>query len=626
MSIPTARNEAGGPISTPAYSDLPYAVTAAPAASLSPASAPLPSAAATGPSGHSYSGSAGYGGGPRKRIGDVLIEAGIITQADLDGALAAQKSDSGDRRRLGEIITGLGFASERQVARALADVLGLQVVDLGAVVVSPEVVRSLPRSVAERTGVLVVDRFPDGGLRVATSDPTNVLALDDVRLYTNAPRLEVLVATSSQVREYLGRAWSLSEDNKDVATVLEGITPDQDDTQETGGSPDDAPTVRLVNMVLSDAVRAGASDIHIEPQRDVLRIRYRVDGMLRDVMTVPRRAAPAVVSRIKITSGLDIAERRVPQDGRARISVDSISVDTRISTMPSIHGEKVVIRLLMGAEQIKQLDAMGMTAEQLAKIRASMQQPQGLVLITGPTGSGKTSTLYAALSEIVDPTRNIVTLEDPVEIQIPGITQTQTNERAGMTFAKGLRAILRQDPDVVLVGEVRDAETAELALTASMTGHLVLSTLHTNSAVAALTRMVDMGIEPFLVASSLSCVVAQRLVRKVCENCARPETIDPALLESLGVDPWTVAHATPRKGEGCTQCGGTGYKGRCGVYEVIEVTPTLRATLLRDPSEHALAAAAEAEGFKSLRSSALELAARGETTYTEVARVVPRFS
>ncbi|RKS72470.1 type IV pilus assembly protein PilB [Motilibacter peucedani] len=620
MSIPTARDESTLSRGRHAYSDLPYAVSSTPEpATQQPAAAPAASS--------SYAGANGYGGGTRKRIGDVLVEAGVLTQADLERALGAQKTDaSGERKRLGEIITELGFASERQVAQALADVLGLQVVDLGAVVVSPEVARSLPRSVAERTGVLVVDRAPDGALRVATSDPTNVLALDDVRLYTNAPRLDVLVATSSQVREHLHRAWSLSEDNVVVADVLEGITPDTDDTQETGGSPDDAPTVRLVNMVLSDAVRAGASDIHIEPQRDVLRIRYRVDGMLRDVMTVPRRAAPAVVSRIKITSGLDIAERRVPQDGRARISVDGTSVDTRISTMPSIHGEKVVIRLLMGAEQIKQLDAMGMSAPQLAKIRASMQQPQGLVLITGPTGSGKTSTLYAALSEIVDPTRNIVTLEDPVEIQIPGITQTQTNERAGMTFAKGLRSILRQDPDVVLVGEVRDAETAELALTASMTGHLVLSTLHTNSAVAAITRMVDMGIEPFLVASSLTCVVAQRLVRRVCTSCARPEPLDPVLAESLGVPVELQAVAAPRKGEGCTQCGGTGYKGRCGIYEVIEITPTLRGVLLRDPSEAALARAAEAEGFRSLRSAALELAARGETTFAEVARVVPRFS
>ncbi|RZS87240.1 type II secretion system protein E (GspE) [Motilibacter rhizosphaerae] len=568
-----------------------------------------------------------YATGPRRRIGDVLIEAGVLTQGDLDRALEAQRSDtSGERRRLGEIISELGLASERQVAQALADVLAIQLVDLGGIVVSPEVARSLPRAVAERTGVFVVDKLSDGGLRVATSDPTNVLALDDVRLYTNAPRLEVLVATSSQIKEHLHRAWSLSEDNADVATVLEGISPDQDDAQEISGSIDDAPTVRLVNMVLSDAVRAGASDIHIEPQRDVLRIRYRIDGMLRDVMTVPRRAAPAVVSRIKITSGLDIAERRIPQDGRARISVDSRSVDTRISTMPSIHGEKVVIRLLMGAEQIKHLDSMGMDAEHLEKIRASMREPQGLMLITGPTGSGKTSTLYASLSEIVTPERNIVTLEDPVEIQIPGITQTQTNERAGMTFAKGLRAILRQDPDVVLVGEIRDGETAELALTASMTGHLVLSTLHTNSAVAALTRLVDMGIEPFLVASSLSCVVAQRLVRTVCASCARPDELSAEQVAALGLDPSSLDGATPRKGEGCSVCAGTGYRGRSGIYEVIEVTPSLRSVLLRDPSEHALAAAAEAEGFRSLRSSALALAAKGTTTFAEVARVVPRYA
>ncbi|WP_331272178.1 GspE/PulE family protein, partial [Motilibacter aurantiacus] len=569
----------------------------------------VPQHASPAPPAPSYAsfGGSGFASMPRKRIGDVLIEAGVLTHADVERALQAQKEAKGERRRLGELITELGLASERQVANALASVLGLQMVDLGGVVVSPDVVRSLPRSVADRTGVLVLERLADGGLRVATSDPTNVLALDDVRLYTSAPRLEVLVATASQITEHLARAWSLSEDSADVATVIEGISAETESEAEAGGSPDDAPTVRLVNMVFSDAVRAGASDVHIEPQREVLRIRYRIDGMLRDVMTVPRRAAPAVVSRIKITSGLDIAERRLPQDGRARISVDGTSVDTRISTMPSIHGEKVVVRLLMRAEQVPDLGGVGMAPEQLAVLRAAMREPQGLVLITGPTGSGKTSTLYAALQEIVRPERNIVTLEDPVEVQMPGITQVQINERTGMTFSRGLRAILRQDPDVVLVGEVRDTETAELALTASMTGHLVLSTLHTNSAVAALTRLVDMGVEPFLVGSSLSCVVAQRLVRRVCASCARPTTIEPAVAAALALSHAETVGARPMAGEGCSVCSGTGYKGRVGVFEVIEVTPGLRDVLLRERTEVAVAEAVRAEGGRSLRDAALEV-------------------
>ena len=337
-------------------------------------------------------------------------------------------------------------------------------------------------------------------------------------------------------------------------------------------------------------------------------------------MTVPRSATAAAVSRIKIVSGLDIAERRRPQDGRAKLTVDGLAVEARISTLPTLHGEKVVIRLLPRADKVPQLDHTGLTPSQRELLGAALVQSQGLVLITGPTGSGKTNTLYAAIQQVSTPDRNIVTLEDPVEVQVAGITQVQVMPKSGLTFAAGLRSILRQDPDIVLVGEVRDQETAELAMQASMTGHLVLTTLHTNDAVAAITRLVDMGVEPFLVASALSLVVAQRLVRRPCAACTADYVPAPQTLALLGLRPQDLADATPKRGRGCSECAGTGYRGRIGVFEVLPVTAALRQVLLSTPTEAAIGAAARANGMSTLRASALAAAHRGETTYEEVLR------
>ena len=381
-----------------------------------------------------------------------------------------------------------------------------------------------------------------------------------------------------------------------------------------------APIVRLVDVVLADAVRARASDVHVEPQVGDLRIRYRVDGLLRDVMTVPRSAASAAVSRIKIVSGLDIAERRRPQDGRAKLTVDGLVVEARISTLPTLHGEKVVIRLLPRQENVPTLAGTGLAATQRGFLDSALTQAQGLVLITGPTGSGKTNTLYAAIQQVSTPDRNIVTLEDPVEVQVNGITQVQVHNKSGLTFAAGLRSILRQDPDIVLVGEVRDSETAELAMQASMTGHLVLTTLHTNDAVAAVTRLVDMGVEPFLVASALSLVVAQRLVRKPCAACAVPYLPSTQTCDLLGLSQQDLADATPRQGRGCAECAGTGYRGRLGVFEVLPITSALRRVLLATPTEEAIGTAAREHGMETLRTSALAAAHRGDTTYEEVLR------
>ena len=549
----------------------------------------------------------------------MLIEAGLIDAEQLEGALAAQRNGALPRRRLGQVVADLGFASERDVARCLADLLGLELVDLSKAMPAPDVVRLLPRAVAERTRVLVLDRTPNG-LVVAASDPTNVLALDDVKLYTRSPDIHVLVATDSQIRDQIARAWSIGEDSSQVSAMVDDGA-EEDHEATFGAVADEAPIVKLVNRVLADAIRLRASDIHIEVQRDSLRIRYRVDGLLRDVMTAPRRIASSVISRIKIMSGLDIAERRVPQDGRTRIVVENHAVDARISTLPSLHGEKVVIRLLTRGDDIPSLKSLGFEPHQLAAFEAALAVPQGLVLITGPTGSGKTNTLYSAIASIKSPDQNIVTLEDPVEVQLPGITQVGVNVKTGMTFAAGLRSILRQDPDIVLVGEVRDGETAELALTASLTGHLVLTTLHTNSAVAALTRLVDMGAQAYMVASSLTAAIAQRLVRQPCTGCAAPYEPDDVTLTLLGLRRSDLVGATPVRGTGCQDCGGTGYRGRTAVYEVLTVDAAMRQVLMHSATEAALGAQARAAGVLTLRAAAIEKARRGETTFEEAIRV-----
>lgn len=556
----------------------------------------------------------------RRRMGEILLDAGVIDATQLAEALEVQREPQHRGRRLGQVLALLGHATEKEVAVSLAQSLGLEHVDLAKVVPDPEVLRLLPQHIAERTGAVAVDRHPGGSLIVASSDPTNVLALDDVRLYTRSNDILLVVATATQVRELVARAWSLSGDSAEV-DLIEGIADEpaaRDDVVDAG---EDAPVVRLVNQVLADATRMRASDIHLERQRDGLRIRYRVDGLLRDVMTAPARVGPSVVSRIKIMAGLDIAERRVPQDGRARIKVDGHDLDTRVSTLPALHGEKVVIRILTRAEGVSPLDDVGLEPAQLAAVRRALAVPQGLVLITGPTGSGKTTTLYSAIHETMTPEKNVITLEDPVEVQLPGITQVQINPKAGLTFEAGLRSVLRQDPDVVLVGEIRDAQTAELALKAALTGHLVLATLHTSSAVGALTRLVDMGVAPFLVASSLTAVVAQRLVRVPCTSCAAPYAPDEDTLSLLGLAREDLVDATPVRGTGCPECGQTGYRGRTAVYEVLEVDAALRSVLLGTPTEAAVGEQARAGGLATLRTSALVKAWRGQTSFEEAVRV-----
>jgi type IV pilus assembly protein PilB len=556
----------------------------------------------------------------RRRLGELLVSHGLLTEEQLRESLAEQERMAGGRRRrLGRVVVDQGYLTEGQLAYALADLMHLELVDLAELTLDLSVARTLPRRVAERHGMLVIGR-DDHAIRVATADPTNIVALDDVRLYTGATTVTVVVSTDTQIQTELRRVWAILDQDAELSNVSD--EPDAAaDEHDLESAADQGPTVRLATSIVTEAVRSRASDIHVEPQSDGLRIRYRIDGLLRDIMKVPRNSSAALVSRLKIVSGLDIAERRLPQDGRTRLTVDGNGVDARVSTLPSVHGEKVVIRLLASGDHIPPVTQLGLDEQQLEALLAGTANPQGLVLITGPTGSGKTHTLYSVLSHMATSDKNVVTLEDPVEIQLPGITQVQTNDRAGLSFSKGLRSILRQDPDVVLVGEVRDSETAELALQASMTGHLVLTTLHTNDAVAALTRLVDMGIQPFLIASSLSLVVAQRLVRRPCADCAAPYMPSARVLTLLGLSEADLADATPMRGRGCGECGGTGYRGRTGIFEVLPVTASVRSVLAHTPTEAAVGAAARAAGMTTLRGSGLARARRGETTFEEVLRV-----
>jgi type IV pilus assembly protein PilB len=478
---------------------------------------------------------------------------------------------------------------------------------------------------AEHNQVLLIGDGPRG-LRVIAADPTDVLALDDVRRYTGIQRLDVTIATPEHLHSLLERVWALDQSTDVVAEVAESPEPAEFSDEADDSAVAAAPTVRLLDSILADAVRSQASDVHIEQQEHSIRVRYRVDGLLRDVVSLPKAAGRGLTARVKVVGGMDIAERRVPQDGRMRLTVDGARVDARLSTVPTVHGETVVIRLLPGAASLQSLDTLGLDAAQAATLARALNSSQGLILITGPTGSGKTNTLYAAVQATVTPERNVVTLEDPVEIELPGLTQVPVNEKTGMTFPRGLRALLRQDPDVVLVGEVRDTLTAELAMRAAMTGHLVLTTLHTNDAVAALPRLVDMGVEPYLVASALTLVLAQRLVRTPCRDCAAPYEPDPATLIALGLNPDDMgllrdAGATPTKGVGCAVCSRSGYRGRRGVFEVLEVTSDLRRALLAGADEASFGDLARQHGYVPLREAGLVLANHGKTTYEEVLRV-----
>jgi type IV pilus assembly protein PilB len=534
--------------------------------------------------------------------------------------------------RLTRALVQTGVLSERQYARAVAQRWGLPFTELAESQVEPEATRLLPASVAKRHDVIPITRA-DGRLVVAMSDPANVVAIDDIRLLTGLD-IDITVASADDIARAQNRYYGIGID---VARFLKNVPasapasvetslPDDEITVERLRSMvEDAPVVSLVNQVIQQAVDAHASDIHLEPGRHELKVRFRIDGLLRNIMTAPKAVQPALVSRVKILAKLDIAERRVPQDGQIHMRIDGRAYDFRVSTLPTVLGENVVIRILDQSGANASVRHIGFSGDMAAAWDQLISAPYGMIVVTGPTGSGKTTTLYASLAQINTPERNIVSIEDPVEYQIPGVKQVQVNAKAGLTFATGLRSILRQDPDVVLIGEIRDRETAQIAMQASMTGHLVLTTLHTNDSAGVPLRLTDMGIEPFLVTASLVGVLAQRLVRVVCPACREPYQPPVEALRRLELDP--NQHKTLRlyRGRGCENCNGTGYRGRTGVFELLAMNDRLRTLVVERTSASALRAAAQKNGMRPMWQDGVQKVLHGVTTVEELLRVVLAF-
>jgi len=552
---------------------------------------------------------------PRKHLGEILLEAGIITKEQLDQALEQQKTSGG---YLGQILIESGFATKDDIGRCLEQQLNIPYINLNETTIEPEALMLVPERVARKYNVLPIRKRGDV-LYVAMDDPLNLFAVDEIRLRSRM-RIRPLLTTRRDLLHAINEAFGgTGEDlrafeDMEIEQIVEGEHEEDMQLEELQEMVRDSPVVKLVNSVISGAITKGASDIHFEPHEHAFRIRYRVDGILQDCMSMQPQLAPAIVSRVKVLAGMDIAERRRPQDGRVSFTTHGKPFDLRVSVVRTAFGEKAVIRVLDKSKALMGLNALGMLPDQLATFESLLGSPHGMILVTGPTGSGKTTTLYSALSYLNDPTKNITTVEDPVEYRLPNINQIQVNTRAGVTFATGLRTILRQDPDIVMVGEIRDEETAEIAVHAALTGHLVLSTLHTNDAAGAVTRLNDMGIEPFLIASCLRGVIAMRLLRTICHSCKRPrEDAQDIVRTALGLSPDEEVPTT-YIGDGCAECDYTGYRGRMGIFEVLRVTEAIRAGILRGASSDELAAIARSAGMRTLWESALERVKSGDTT------------
>jgi len=568
----------------------------------------------------------------RKLIGAVLCEQGALSSAELDAALSEQRRSG---RRLGETLLSLQSVSEEQVARALAEQWGYPYLDLAAHPPLPEAVAMVPAEVAERHRIVPV-ALDGKGLLVATSDPIQYEAIHDASFASGTSVRPVICAPGAirrAIEEHYQRRRPIDElveesarEQKETAvqivpTVLSDSGP-REGVEDVAAETQAAPIVRLVDHLLRTALTLRASDLHLEPGPDGCRLRYRIDGLLCDEQRLPRGVQAPVISRLKILARLDIAERRLPQDGSFRIRVEGREIDLRVSVIPLSYGEKVVVRVLDQSAGVVDLDALGCTEERLEQLRGVLRRTRGMFLVTGPTGSGKTTTLYAMVQALNEPLRNIVTVEDPIEYQIPGVNQLQVNAEIGLTFARALRALLRQDPDVILVGEIRDGETAEIACRAAMTGHLVLSTLHTNDAPSSVTRLLDLGVPRYLVASQLIGVIAQRLVRTICPHCRREAEPPPELITALRLAPDAVRSRHTYTGRGCSQCRNQGYWGRTAIHEVLLLTPPLRELIAAGASEGALRAVALSAGVVSLGSDGLAKVWQGITTLDEVARVV----
>ncbi|MFN0204954.1 MAG: GspE/PulE family protein [Planctomycetota bacterium] len=551
-------------------------------------------------------------GAPRELLGQILKKRGVLREGQVQEALAAQRERPGVP--LGRCMIDLGFCSEGDVRAALAAQAGLEVVDIDGRV-APEILAMVDASTA-RTFYLLPIRQEGGELVVAIGDPTNLSVLDDLRFLIGKP-VRAVFTDPDKLKEIVDKLYPADAAGLKAALAAAKGMSATGDAKELAKS---APVVRLLNAVLQQAVRDQASDVHLEPFEDIFRIRYRVDGSLFEIEAPPPYLAPALIARVKVMADLDIAETRVPQDGRIALSVDGKSVDLRVSTLPTMYGESCVMRVLDRSVVQLDINRVGLREEEMATIKQLIDLPHGIVLVTGPTGSGKTTTLYAMLSAANDPALKIITTEDPVEYDLEGIVQIPIQDEIGVTFARVLRTILRQDPDIILVGEIRDRETATVAIEASLTGHLVFSTLHTNDAPSAITRLADLGIDPFLISATVEAIIAQRLVRRVCNNCKAQVFPDPERLREIGLDAEKLAGAKFAIGRGCEKCHYTGYKGRLAIFEILTVNDNIRQLILDNTSTQKLREAARRQGLRPLRDAGMDAALDGVTTIEEVMR------
>ena len=560
---------------------------------------------------------------PKTRLGESLVKEGLITGEQLQLALEEQKK-SGGSMLLGHVLLKMSLVDEERLAKLLSQESGIEYVDLTAVVIPPDVVKLVPEDLVRRYSCVPLAK-KGRTLIVAMVNPQDTFVIDELRK-TLGWDIEPRIATAAGIRYVLERRYEAKAELKEIITSVEKDTDGERHAQiavaeaAAQALADDAPAIKLVNQLLVDAVKDEASDVHIEPGKAAVSVRFRIDGILHDLLNLPKHMQEAIVSRIKIMSNLDIAEKRVPQDGKLRMSVDGKEIDVRVSIYPLIYGQKAVMSLLHQSSLTLGLEKLGFDEESLATFTALIHKPYGIILVTGPTGSGKTTTLYSALETIKSRASNVVTIEDPVEYELEGIQQSQVNPKAGLTFAVLLRALMRQDPDVILVGEIRDGETAEVAIRSALTGHLVFSTLHTNDAPSSVARLIDMGIEPFLVASSTVGIMAQRLVRGICPKCKEPCQAAPSLESAMGLPAGSVLY----RGAGCESCYGTGYKGRLGVFEMLLIDDELRELIGRRVAASELRALARQRGMRTLREDAVQKALKGLVPLEEVERVTEK--
>ncbi|KIO61068.1 GspE/PulE family protein [Caldibacillus thermoamylovorans] len=545
----------------------------------------------------------------RKRLGDLLVESGLISEEQLNSTLRRKSADE----KLGDALLREGYITEQQLIEVLEFQLGIPHINIFQYPIDPDVIQLVPKELAKRHYAMPIRRDKNK-LLVAMADPMDYFAIEELRMATGY-HIEPAIATKDELFRTITKYYDLQESMEEVM----GEIATSETLDETRVADDDSPVVRLVNQIIDNALVQRASDIHFDPQETELRVRYRVDGILRTERSLPKHMQNVIVARIKIMANLNITETRLPQDGRIKTTINFRPVDIRVSSLPTIYGEKIVMRLLDLSNTLNRIDKIGFSETNLEKFTDMLKRPNGIILITGPTGSGKSSTLYATLNELNSEDVNIITVEDPVEYQMEGVNQIQVNENIGLTFANGLRSILRQDPDIVMIGEIRDTETAEVATRASLTGHLVLSTLHTNSSIEALSRLVDMGIEPFLISSSILGVVAQRLVRRVCRDCG--QTVPATEREQQIFSNRGLTIETVRRGRGCPSCNMTGYRGRMAIHEVLPIDETIRHLILKTASTTEIRDYVRKKGMEFLIDDGLKKVKEGVTTTEEILRV-----